>query len=55
MRLSPHFRTSELGFLAFALQGSLQGLVQGCLGAFVFLLTDTALLVLDLEFEEFFF
>src|SRR5580765_8760684 len=53
MRLSPHFRTSELGFLAFALQGSLQCLVQGCLGSFVFLLADAALFMLDLELEEF--
>jgi len=38
----------------FALQGALQGLVQGGFGAFVFLLRNASLLVFDLELEEFF-
>ena len=45
----------ELRSLGFASQGALQGLIQGCLGFFVLLLTDETSLVLDFEFEEFFF
>jgi hypothetical protein len=41
--------------LRFAFQGALEGLVQGGLRAFVFLLADAALFVFDLELEEFFF
>ena len=39
----------------FAFQGTLEGLVQGGFGFFVFLLGNLALLVFDLEIEEFFF
>jgi len=45
----------ELCSLGFASQGTLEGLIQGCLGFFVLLLTDETSLVLDFEFEEFFF
>src|SRR5579863_9802894 len=45
------------GFLnllrGFALQRALEGVIQGSLRFFVFLLRDAALLVFDFEFEEF--
>jgi hypothetical protein len=44
---------SGLGFLALAFQGALEGLIQGGLGFFVFLLADAALFVFDFEVEEF--
>lgn len=43
----------DLGFLALAFQGAFQGLIQGGLGLFVFLLADAALFVFDLEVKEF--
>src|SRR5579863_1204235 len=43
------------GFLGFALQRVLQGLVQRGFRFFVLLLRDVALFVLDFELEEFFF
>ena len=43
-----------LRFLIFAFQGALEGLVQGGLGLFVFLLGDAALFVFDFEFEQLF-
>ena len=45
----------QLGFLGFAFQGALQGLIEGGFGAFVFLLRDAALFVLHFELEDFFF
>ncbi len=46
------FPLSTSGFLALAFQGALEGLVQGGLGFFVFLLADAALFVFDFEFEQ---
>ena len=54
-KLRPGYAGILLRFLALAFQGALQGLVQGCFGFFVFLLTDLALLVFDFQLEEFFF
>jgi hypothetical protein len=45
----------RLCLLRFAFQGALEGLVQGGLGAFVFLLADAALFVFHFELEELFF
>jgi hypothetical protein len=45
----------ESGFLCFAFQGALQGLIQSGFSLFVLLLRNLALLVFDFEFKEFVF
>ena len=54
-KLSDSPQADELRLLGFALQGALQGLIEGGFGAVVFLLGDAALFVFHFELEEFFF
>lgn len=50
-----HSRSSVSRLLGFALQGAIQGLIEGGLGLLVFRLRDLALPAFDFELEEFLF
>jgi hypothetical protein len=45
----------RLGFLGFAFQGALEGLIEGGLGFLVFCWRDLVLAAFDFQLEEFFF